>query len=97
MRNERRIELAFEDRRYMDLIRWKLAEKALNKPVYGLLSAQLLKERIVDNGLWFFPDTPNIDEDGIADFERLSSWLLPNMSQRHLMFQTIFGQSSKEI
>jgi len=68
VRNERRIELAFEDRRYMDLIRWKLAEKVLNKPVYGLLSSQLLKERIVDNGLWFFPDTPNLDEDGIADF-----------------------------
>jgi starch-binding outer membrane protein, SusD/RagB family len=68
VRNERRIEFAFEDRRYMDIIRWRLAEKVLNKPVYGLLSPELVKERIVDKGLWFFPDTPNLDEDGIADF-----------------------------
>src|SRR5690606_31685740 len=71
LRNERRIEFAFEDRRYMDIIRWKLAEKVLNKPVYGLLSPDLLKERIVDKGLWFFPEIPQLDEDGIANFDPL--------------------------
>lgn len=68
LRNERRIEFAYESHRYMDIIRWKLAEKVLNKPIYGLLSVELLKERIVDKGLWFFPDIPQIDEDGWADF-----------------------------
>ena len=35
IRNERRIELSFEDQRYFDLRRWKLAEVALNQPVTG--------------------------------------------------------------
>lgn len=68
VRNERRIELTHEGGRYMDIIRWRLAEKVLNKPNYGLLSTDLLRSRIVKKGLWFFPDTPELDEDGIADF-----------------------------
>lgn len=34
--NERRVELAFEDQRYFDLRRWKLADTYLNKPLVGL-------------------------------------------------------------
>ncbi|MDX9747134.1 MAG: RagB/SusD family nutrient uptake outer membrane protein [Paludibacter sp.] len=33
---ERQIELAFEDHRYFDLRRWKLAETVLNRPVRGV-------------------------------------------------------------
>lgn len=33
--NERRVELAFEDQRYFDLRRWKLADTYLNRPVTG--------------------------------------------------------------
>lgn len=33
---ERQIELAFEEHRYFDLRRWKLAETVLNKPVQGI-------------------------------------------------------------
>ena len=36
VRRERRVEFAKEGLRYMDLIRWKLAEKALTRPVIGL-------------------------------------------------------------
>lgn len=36
IRHERRIELAFEEHRHLDLRRWKLAEDVLNKPVHGL-------------------------------------------------------------
>jgi hypothetical protein len=36
IRNERRIELAFEEQRYWDLRRWKIAEIALNKSLYGM-------------------------------------------------------------
>ncbi len=36
VRNERRIELAFENRYYWDLIRWKTAETVLNLPVKGI-------------------------------------------------------------
>lgn len=70
LRIERRMEFAQEGTlRYMDLIRWRLAEKVLNKPTYGLLDAADLKTKIVKKGLWFFPATPEIDEDGVADFK----------------------------
>jgi hypothetical protein len=68
LRIERRMEFANEGTRYMDLIRWKLAEKVLNKPNYGMLDPNDLREKVVKPGLWFFPQTPSIDEDGTADF-----------------------------
>lgn len=70
VRLERRMELAYEGLRYMDLLRWKLAEKALNQPNYGLLDNAGLK-KLCDDGNWFFAYVPEIDEDGIADFTRL--------------------------
>jgi len=36
LKHERRIELAFEDHRYWDLLRWKDAEDVLNKPIKGV-------------------------------------------------------------
>jgi hypothetical protein len=36
IQHERRIELAFEEHRHLDLRRWKLAESVLDKPVHGL-------------------------------------------------------------
>jgi len=36
IRRERRIELAFEEHRHLDLRRWKIAETVLNRPVSGL-------------------------------------------------------------
>ncbi|MCS2523497.1 RagB/SusD family nutrient uptake outer membrane protein [Bacteroides ovatus] len=69
VRIERRMELAFEGSiRYMDIIRWKLAEKVLNLPNYGLLDKDELINKVVNKNKWFFPYTPEIDEDGIADF-----------------------------
>jgi hypothetical protein len=68
LRTERRMEFAFEGRRYMDIIRWRLAEKVLNLPNYGMLDPAELREKVVNKGLWFFPETPPVDEDGIADF-----------------------------
>jgi SusD family. len=65
---ERRMEFAYEGIRYMDIIRWRLAEKVLNRPVYGMLDPAALRENVVNKGLWFFPEVPEIDEDGIADF-----------------------------
>ncbi len=71
VRIERRMELANESIRYMDLIRWKLAEKALNKPNYGMLDPADLKAKVISKGLWFFPETPDIDKDGMADFSKM--------------------------
>lgn len=36
VRTERRIELAFEGKRYWDLIRWREASRLLNLPVRGI-------------------------------------------------------------
>ncbi|MBZ4191962.1 RagB/SusD family nutrient uptake outer membrane protein [Niabella beijingensis] len=36
IRRERRVELAFEDKRYWDLIRWKIAEVNINRPLHGV-------------------------------------------------------------
>lgn len=72
LRIERRMEFANEGLRYMDLIRWKLAGKALSKKNYGMLyPASLLIEKVVSKGGWFWPETPQIDEDGIADFTKM--------------------------
>ncbi len=69
VRRERRVEFAFEGSRYEDLIRWKLASKALNQPIYGmLLNLDNMRERIVNPGRWFFPEVCPIDEDGLSDF-----------------------------
>ncbi len=73
IRNERRVELAKESLRLQDLMRWKLAGKALNTYNYiYLYPAEDCKTQLVDKGLWPWPATPAIDEDGIADF---SPWV----------------------
>ena len=71
IRFERRMEFAFEGLRYMDLIRWKLAEKALNTNIYGMLDPEPLRENVVNKGLWFFPETPEVDENGLVDFTKM--------------------------
>jgi len=74
LRYERRMEFANEGLRYMDLIRWRIAEKALSKKNYGILfPASLLRERITSRELWFWPEAPDIDDDGIPDFSRLEN------------------------
>jgi hypothetical protein len=67
LRNERRMEFAREGIRYMDIIRWKIADKVLNMPNYGMLDPADLKTKVVQPGLWFFPQTPAVDDDGVAD------------------------------
>ena len=73
VRIERRMELAFETLRYQDLIRWQLAEKALNTYNYINLEPGECKSKVVDKGYWFWGITPEIDEDGIADFSALET------------------------
>lgn len=73
LRFERRMEMAIEGLRHMDLMRWRLAEKALNVPEYGLLDPPALRQRVVNTGLWFFPGVPAIDDDGLADFTPIAN------------------------
>ena len=71
VRIERRMELANENLRYMDLIRWKLASKALNGYNYINLQPDELLANVVKKDLWFWGMTPQIDEDGLVDFSAL--------------------------
>jgi hypothetical protein len=72
LRRERRMEFGMEGLRYYDLIRWKIAEKALNNQNCGMLyPSTLLKTKVVNPGLWFWAYTPQLDEDGIPDFSAL--------------------------
>lgn len=72
LRMERRMELASEGLRYQDLIRWRLAERVLTRPIYGMLDPTDLKAKVVDKNLWFFAGTPKIDADGIPDFSDMA-------------------------
>lgn len=54
IRNERRCELAWENRRWFDLIRWRVCEECLTLPVYGLPSNDLSKKNEA-TGYWPFP------------------------------------------
>lgn len=63
VRRERRVEFVLEGLRYMDLIRWKLAEKALTRPVIGLPDPA--KQ---NRAKWPFPGITPIDDDGIPDY-----------------------------
>lgn len=72
LRRERRMEFGMEGLRYYDIIRWKIAGKALNNQNCGMLyPSTLLKTKVVTPGLWFWASTPPIDEDGIPDFSKL--------------------------
>lgn len=84
VRIERRMEFANEGLRYMDLVRWKLATKALSTKNYGMLyPASLLIDKVCSKGGWFWPETPKIDDDGIPDFSKMENeGLIQVLSQR---------------
>lgn len=63
LRRERRVEFPREGLRYMDLIRWKLAEKVLSRPVVGLPDPAAQ-----NRAKWPFPGVTPLDDDGIADY-----------------------------
>lgn len=83
LRMERRMELAFEGLRYDDIRRWRVAEKVMNRPNYGLLASVAdLRSKLVTPNLWFFAGTPKIDEDGNPDFSVMNQSLIRKLSVR---------------
>lgn len=75
---ERRVEFAFEGLRYMDLIRWNLAGKALTQPAVGLPDPANQ-----DRSKWPFPGTPPIDQSGIPDYsQEINNNTIKVLSQR---------------
>lgn len=85
LRTERRMEFAKENTiRYNDILRWRIAEKVLNLPQYGILDVAQLREEVVNQGLWFLPEAPSIDEDGVVDLSPLyEKGLIRFLSQRN--------------
>lgn len=74
LRMERNMEFAMEGLRYMDLVRWKLMDKVMNKKFYMMLyPSSLLIEKVVNEGDWFWPFAPDIDENGLADFSKIEA------------------------
>ena len=71
LRRERRVELMLEGLRYQDLIRWRIAKKALDKQLLGLPNPA-----DQDRTQWPFPDVmiPEVDEDGVVIFDA-SAWI----------------------
>lgn len=71
VRIERRMELMFENHRFFDIIRWRIAEKALDKPMVGIMPSKLKLVEKGDESAWFFPETPvpTVDKDGVVDLK----------------------------
>lgn len=65
IRNERRVELAGEGLRYYDILRWKIAEKVLNKEIVsyeipGVLPMKVIETRVFNpqkNYVWPLPQS----------------------------------------
>lgn len=66
------MELAYENLRYADLIRWKLAPIAFSRKIYMLLDPESEKKLYLA-GNWFWGITPKIDENGLPDFSALEA------------------------
>ncbi len=69
IRDERRVELAFECYRYFDIRRWCIAEQFENRPIHGMninkdgdefFVRTMVEERVFDKKNYFFP-LPNKD------------------------------------
>ncbi|MDR0541525.1 MAG: RagB/SusD family nutrient uptake outer membrane protein [Dysgonamonadaceae bacterium] len=70
IRNERRIELAFEEHRLWDVRRWMIAHEVLNKPLYGIEITKHdtgfsykkieVEKRVFDPKMYFYPIPQNI-------------------------------------
>jgi hypothetical protein len=86
IRNERRCELAWENRRWFDLIRWRLCEECLTLPVYGLPDNNQSTANEA-TGYWPFPKDfrpvmrPSSTID-ITSIEQYEGWYTKNVAKR---------------
>ncbi|WP_207425860.1 RagB/SusD family nutrient uptake outer membrane protein [Pedobacter sp. SYSU D00535] len=69
VKHERRVELAFENYRYWDLLRWKDAATVLNQPVTGV--------SVTSNGTGQFTYTPQVVENRVFDASRMYFYPFP--------------------
>lgn len=82
IRRERRVELAFENNRFFDVRRWKIAEQTENGPMYGLnISADLpeflnvvpFETRVFSKRHYFFP-LPSNDVNNDKELVQNPGW-----------------------
>lgn len=74
LRVERRMEMAKEHMRYTDVIRWKQAPKVYSRKQYGMpYPASDCVSNVVETGDWFWAFTPDVDDEGLADFSALEA------------------------
>ena len=69
LRNERRVELAFEGHRFWDIRRWKIASKAVNGPMYapGYSTVQ-------NPGNYISNVKPSFDDDWVVTYDLSDTW-----------------------
>jgi hypothetical protein len=83
LKNERRVEFAFEDNRFFDARRWAKAEEWFSKPVYKVTvtgslenptyTRSLLEERIFLSKCYHFP-IPQQEVDNSQNIEQNAGW-----------------------
>lgn len=81
VRFERRMELAFENKRYFDIIRWRVADICMNRPQYQCLLGLTVNGdywksdlgKLIKSGDFFFTNKalPDVDENGLVDLKPL--------------------------
>ena len=71
LRRERRVEFAWENLRYFDLLRWHLFENAFSHNMFGFSRTAKLMKKYFEDGNWFWPEAPTFDEEGFPCFEHM--------------------------
>ena len=69
---ERRVEFAWENLRYFDLLRWHQFENAFGHNMYGFTRTANRAKEYFAAGNWFWPETPTFDKDGFPSFEAMA-------------------------
>ena len=100
IRNERRIEFAWENRRWFDLIRWHLCGDLLTTPTYNLPPVEQMKINEA-SGYWIFPKDvlPVFDTDGNVDLSAFikAGYATIGVKRAFVSRQYLFPVPTKEL
>jgi len=85
IQNERRVELAFEEHRYWDVRRWKIAENVSNKTLHGMQITKLspvtynyqlvdIRTPVFEAPKWYLWPIPQSEIGKSFDLEQNPGW-----------------------